>query len=326
MKRWLTGILVLHFALSLQAAERQKVIFDCDLGGDIDDAFAVALLLASPEVEVLGVVMDHGNTAKRAQVACRLLYEAGREDIPVVVGRSTAGIVGVDSGIAADSHQFAWGAGFARVKPIRQDAADFIIEHLHEHPGEIVLLTVGPVCNLADVLAKDPGALKEAKRIVSMFGSFYHGYGTSPVPVAEWNVRADVASAQKFTTSGVPITFVGLDVTGFVQLHEEDRQRLLMRQSPLTNALCGLYSLWRFEDYARPDPTLFDAVAVGVVLWPDLFTSRRAHVRVTGAGFTVVDESKEPNGEIVVTIDQDEFIRRAMQRYLLQNLHRPDAP
>lgn len=307
------------------AAGKQKVIFDCDFAGDIDDAFATALLLASPEIEVLGLVMDHGNTAKRGQVACRLLYEVGREDIPVVVGRPTANIVGPEEGIAGDSQQFAWGAGFERVKPIPQGAAEFIIAKLRQYPGEVVLFTVGPVCNIPDVLAKDPGALKLAKRIVSMFGSFYLGYGSSPMPSAEWNVRADIRAAQAFASCGVPVTYVGLDVTTFVKLNEEHRTRLLYRQSPLTNALSGLYSLWRYETYSAPDPTLFDAVAVGVVLWPDLFTSRRAHVRVTDEGFTVIDESKETNAEVVMTINQDEFIRRSMDRYLHQNLMRTRA-
>ena len=85
------------FALSAAAfaAPRQKVIFDCDLAGDVDDAYAVALLLTSPEFEVLGLVMDHGNTWGRARVAGRLLYELGLENkIPIVVGRPTPGIVG----------------------------------------------------------------------------------------------------------------------------------------------------------------------------------------------------------------------------------------
>ena len=75
------------------ASGKQKVIFDCDLGGDIDDAFALALVLASPEFEVLGVTLDHGMTDKRAQVACRFLYECGLEHIPVAIGRPTAQVV-----------------------------------------------------------------------------------------------------------------------------------------------------------------------------------------------------------------------------------------
>jgi len=326
MKWLLAGMVLVGFALRLGAAERQKVIFDCDLAGDVDDAFAAALLLASPEIEVLGFVMDHGNTPKRAQVACRLLYETGCENIPVVVGAPTPGIVGVDTGIAGDSHQFVWGESFDRVRPIRQDAAAFIVAQLRKYPGEVVLLTVGPVCNLPEVIKRDPGALPLAKRIVSMFGSFRMGYDGGPVPSAEWNVRADIKAAQAFTSCGVPITYVGLDVTTFVKLDEANRTRLLFRQSPLTNALCGLYSLWRYESYAQPDANLFDAVAVGVVLWPELFTSERAHVRVTDAGFTVIDDHGEPNAEVVLTIDQEEFIRRIMSRYVHQNLGRKDRP
>ncbi len=307
------------------AAGPQKVIIDCDLAGDIDDAFAVSLALASPEFDVLGLVMDHGNTVKRAQVACRLLYEVGREQIPVVVGRPTPSIVGQDQAIAGDSQQFAWATGFDRVKPVTQNAADFIIANLRKYPGEVILITLAPVCNLEDVIEKDPGALKLAKRVVSMFGSFRLGYDSSSVPSAEWNVRADIRAAKRFVDGGVPIAYVPLDVTVFVKLGEADRQRLLFRQSPLTNSLCGLYTLWRYEPWSAPDPTLFDAVAVGTLLWPDLFTFRPAHVRVTDDGHTVIDEGRPPNGEIATAIRKDEFLRRLMERYLKQNLARPPS-
>ena len=313
---------VLLIAGSIRAAEKQKVIFDCDLAGDIDDAFAVALLLSSPEIEILGLVMDHGNTPARARVACRLLYETGRETIPVLVGRHTPSIVGLDKELAGFSHQFAWADEFDKVKPSPENAADFIIRNLRKYPKEVTLFTVAPVPNLKDVLDKDPDALKFARRVVSMFGSFYMGYGSGPVPDAEWNVRADVESAKRLINSGADITFAGLDVTAFVQLGEVERMRLLFRRSPLTDVLCGLYSLWRYEAYAKPDPTLFDVVAVGMVLWPDLFTTRQAHVRVTDGGYTVIDESREPNCKIGMTVNKEELIRRVMDRYLHQNFIR----
>jgi len=240
-----------------------------------------------------------------------------------VLGRTTPLIVGEQEGVAADAQQFVWGEGFGATKPVTQPAADFIIEQLHRFPGQVILFTVGPVCNMQDVLHKDPEALKLAKRVVSMFGSFYMGYSGGPVPEAEWNVRADVGAARQFVNSGARITYAGLDVTTMVKLGQEDRMRLLYRKSPLTDALCGLYSLWRFEPYAKPDPTLFDAVAVGMVLWPELFTMRKAHVKVADGGYTVIDESLPPNCEIGMTIQKDEFIRRIMERYLKQNLMRP---
>ncbi|MBN1893193.1 nucleoside hydrolase [bacterium] len=321
-----TAVLFLFALACVQEAfpaTKQKIILDCDLAGDIDDAFAVALILTSPEFEVLGLVMDHGLTDRRAQVACKMLYETGMEHIPVVVGRRTPGVIGQDRELAGESSQFLWANGFSKVKPVEKKAADFIIENLRRYPHEVILFTVGPLPNIGEVIDKDPEALKLAKKIYSMFGSFYMGYGTGPVPDAEWNVKADVESAKKFAASGAPITYAGLDITTFVKLGKEYRDRLLMRQSPLTDALCGLYTLWGYESYAQPDPTLFDVVAVGMALWPDLFTTRKAHVRVIDGGYTVVDESKAPNCEIGMTINREEFLRRFMERVLRQNLGRP---
>ncbi len=298
-------------------AQRQKIILDCDLGSDIDDAFAVALILTSPEFEVLGITLDHGLTEKRAQVACKLLFETGMEQIPVAFGRQTSDVVGKDKTPGTYAPQFHWAEGFSTVKPIETPAADFIVEVLRKYPHEVILFTVGPVPNIADVIQKDAGALKLAKNIYSMFGSFFMGYDNNPVPSAEWNVQADVASAKLFAGSGVPITYAGLDITTFVKLEKKRRQQLLMRQSPLTNALCGLYTLWGQET-----PVLYDAVAVGMVLWPELFTTRPAHVRVVEGGFTVVDESKPPNCEVGVAIQKEEFLGRLMQRLLRQNLGR----
>lgn len=302
---------------------KQKIIFDCDFGGDIDDAFALALILTSPEFEVLGIVMDHGNTPLRARTAGRFLYEVGLEnDIPIVMGRHTPGTVGVDTALAGRSHQFIWSDGFNKVKPISQPADKFIIENLRKYPNEVILFTVGPVCNIQDVIKQDPEALKLAKKVVSMFGSFYMGYDAGPKISAEWNVRGDVKAAQAFINSGADITLAGLDVTTFVKLNEENRNRLLMRQSPLTNSLCALYTLWRYESYAYPDCTMFDGVAVGMVLWPELFTTKKVHVTVDENGYTLIDENKNPNCSIGITIDKDEFLNRMMDRLLKQNLMR----
>ncbi len=314
MKRIL--ILILLFAIfycHLSAQEKQKIIFDCDIGGDIDDAFAVALILASPEFDVLGFVMDQGDTPKRAQVACRMLYEVGREDIPVVVGRKTNEYF---------TSQFHWAEGFEKVKPIKQNAADFIIENLRKYPNQVILFTVGPVPNMMDVIKKDPEALKMAKHVYSMFGSFYMGYDTGPIISPEWNVRGDEEAARMFVENEPNITFAGLDVTTYVKLEENYRDKLLMRQSPLTNALSGLYTLWRYESYAHPDPVLHDVVAVGMFLWPELYTTRPAHVKVIEGGYTVIDESQEPNSRIGMSIRKEEFLERVMERLLTQNLGR----
>lgn len=322
MKCYICFVLILVMSFTGLSQEKQKIILDCDLGGDIDDAFAVALALTSPEFEILGLVMDHGNTPKRAQIACRLLYECGLEHIPVVVGRHTPGIVGEQTELAGDSHQFVWAQGFDKIKPIEQGASEFIIEKLNQYPNEVILFTVGPVPNIRDVLEENPEALKNARRVVSMFGSFYMGYAVGSPIVAEWNVRGDIESAKMYINSGVNPLLAGLDVTTFVKLDEEFRTRLLYRNSPLTDALCGLYTLWRFESYASSNCTMFDAVALGMVLWPELFTTKKVHVTVDDRGFTLIDETAAPNCEIGITINKDEFLKRLQERLLKQNFKR----
>lgn len=175
----------------------------------------------------------------------------------------------------------------------------------------MILFTVGPVTNIGNVVEKDPDALKKAKKVYSMFGSFYMGYGKHPVPSAEWNVRADVDASRKMVNAGADIAYAGLDVTTFVNLEKERREALLMRQSPLTNALSGLYTLWPHET-----PTLYDPVAIGMYLWPELFNTRKSHVDVTDEGYTVIDESKAPNTEIDMSINKEKFLERDMERLL----------
>ncbi len=322
MKNIISLILVLATSIIVLAKEKQKIIFDCDFAGDIDDAFAVALILSSPEFEILGLIMDHGNTPLRARTACKFLYEVGRDDIPVIVGKPTPAIVGIDKEIAGHSYQFYWSEGFNKLESSKVNAADFIIENLKKYPNEVILFSVGPVCNIKEVLQKDKSALKLARKVVSMFGSFYMGYNAGPVPDAEWNVRADVEASKMLVSAGADILYVGLDVSTFVKLDEMNLNRLLFRQSPLTNSMCGLYSLWRYESYSQPEANLFDVVAVGAVLWPELFSGKKTNVRVNEKGYTLVDDLIEPNGEILLTINKDEFIKRIMERYLTQNLHK----
>lgn len=304
----------LFFLDTVHGADKIKIIFDTDLAGDIDDAFAHALVQIGPEFEVLGITIADGPTDRRALVSCRMLYNCGQEHIPVAVGRPTR----EGSGL---SPQLTWGESFYKLKPIKISAVDFIIEQLRKYPNQVTIISVGPVTNLGDVIDKDPEAWKMVKEVYSMFGSFYMGYNEGPVPDAEWNVRADVESAKKFMNSGVPITLAGLDVTTMIKFGSERRRQLLLRSSPLTDALCGLYTLWSSN---RPgsDPTLYDPVAVVMAISDEFVSTRRAHVRVTDEGYTVVDESRPPNCLIGMHIKKEEFLEWLTLRLLKQNLMR----
>jgi len=305
--------LLLSPAGTARSEEKMKIIFDTDLAGDIDDAFAHALVQISPEFEVLGITTAHGPTDLRAKVSCRMLYNCGQEQIPVAVGRPTG------EGKPAQLH---WGDGFDLVKPIELSAADFIIQNLKKYPNQVTIISVGPVTNLGDVIDKDPEAWKKVKAVYSMFGSFYMGYGEGSPPTNEWNVRADPQSAKKFINSGVPITLAGLDVTTMVKFQAERRLQILLRRSPLTDALCGLYSLWSMDRPGR-DPTLFDPVAVAMVITDEFVETAPAHVRVTDDGHTVIEKDLPPNCRIGTRINKDAFLDWLTKRLLTQNLMRP---
>jgi len=294
---------------------RKKVIFDCDLGDDIDDAYALALLCASPGLEVLGITTCYGRTDDRAQLACQMLYDWGLDSIPVAAGRDTRQ---TDKRANWYADQFRYAQGFKSKKPVGQSAVDFILEQLHKYPGEVTIISVGPVTNVADLIKKDAKALKLASQVVAMFGSFFIGYNGSPSIDSEWNVQADVEAAKLFTSSGVAIQYAGLDVTTFVKADALFRQKLLMRQSPLTNTLCGLQTLWAYDR----DPVLYDAVAVGMVLWPDLFKTQPAHVTVDDKGYTRLDPRQAVNAQIAVYVNTSQFLQQLMQVYLHQNLRR----
>lgn len=309
------------FSISI-SAQKQKVIFDCDLGGDIDDAFAVALLLCSQdEFEILGFCMDHGNTPGRGQLACKLLYQCGLENIPVYLGRHTPTVVGTETKPEGKSTQMIWSEDFETIEPEKKPAADFIIETLNKFQGEVILFTVGPVDNFADVVDKDPDALKKAKQVVSMFGSVEKGYGGG-APSAEWNVRGSIGAAKKMMNSGANILLAPLDCTDHVILNDKYLTAIFNRQTPLTNALGALFSLWyKHADWAI-QAKMFDGVAVGMVLWPELFETREAHVFINDEGFTKIDPTKPANCTIGMKINDEKFLNLMYRKIAEQNFKR----
>jgi inosine-uridine nucleoside N-ribohydrolase len=116
-----------------------KVILDTDIGDDIDDAWALAFVIAHKSFEPLGITVAHGNTPARAKMACKMLHLTGRSNIPVHVGRRT------DQ--KEYSHQFVWAEDFGAKQPEAKKAADFIVETVKKNPGEVTLVAVGPLQN-----------------------------------------------------------------------------------------------------------------------------------------------------------------------------------
>jgi len=309
MKKFLLFILV---SFQLLAQQKQKVIFDCDLGDDIDDAYALSLLLTMQDrYEILGITTCYGRTEDRARLAQKLLFETGHSYIPVYVGRNTSTQNERSNWFA---EQFYYAKGYQSFPKINPSASEFIQASLHKYPGEIVIFSVGPVTNFGDIIDKDPEVLKKAKAIYAMFGSFSMGYTAKPPIDAEWNVVVDIPSAKKFVKSGARIIYAGLDVTAMVKLDRSNRDRILYRQSPMTNALSALYTLWGNET-----PTLFDPVAIGMEAYPSLFQTEKVHIEVDDKGFTRIIVGQTPNAEIGTSIDTKAFIDILMKKYLYQN-------
>ena len=282
----------------------QKIIIDTDIGDDVDDAFAVALALRSPELEILGVTTTFGDTETRARLVDRLLGEAGRQDIPVAVGTPTQ----------ASNHftqrRYAEGGHFAR--PSHPRAVDFILDQIRRYPGEITLIAIGPLMNVGAVIDKDPETFRKLRRVVLMGGSIYRGYGDMGYfpphgPQPEWNILNDIPSAQKLFASGVPLYVMPLDSTQ-LKLDEVRRQILFQSGTPLTDALTLLYHQWGQET-----PTLFDVMTVAYILNPKLCPAQPMRIRIDEKGFTR-PEPGPPNAQVCLDSDAESFFRTYINR------------
>jgi len=292
--------LFVSFSSDAAAQARMKVLLDTDIGTDIDDAWALGLLMVSPRVELVGVTICDGNTPARAKVAVKLLHAGGMGAVPVAVGRATEPPDSVD-------YQFTWAEDFTAVKPIATSAADFIVDTLRKHPGEITLVAVGPLQNIADALRKEPKLGTLARRIVLMSGSIA-GNVWSPTAVAEWNVKRAIADAQ-LVYSSVPLTIVPLDSTSYVTLRNDERARLEKHPAPLTRALEALYRLW----LGAPDQrmTLHDQLAIADTLSPGEFFGQcpSMPIRVDEKGFTRVDSAGGKPVNVCLEPKRDAFMK-----------------
>jgi len=275
-----------------------KAILDTDIGGDIDDAWALGLAMQSPALELVGVTITDGNTPARAKVACKLLHAGGRDDVPVAVGRKTHDHV---------EFQFAWAEDFAAKVPVTQPAADFIIETVRKQPGEITLVAVGPLQNVADALRKDPAIAKLFKRVVLMSGSIAASAWSS-THIPEWNVVSSTADAQVVYAAGLPLTTVPLDSTTYVTLKDDERDRLLKHDSPVTRSLEALYRLWIEKPSSRM--TLHDQLAIAETIRPGAFFGRKdtLSIVVDDKGYTQVDSARGKPATVCFDPKRDEFM------------------
>ncbi len=295
-----------HSQASPTNAGPQLAIIDTDIGDDIDDAFAVALALRSPELHILGITTAYGDTELRARLLDRYLGAIGRADIPVAAG------------VATPHNNVFSQADYAHQSPERKhpDAVVFLLDQIRAHPGQITLITIGPLFNVQAAIERDPDTFRRLRRVVIMGGSIYRGYGNkkngSPrPPEPEWNIRCDPAGARALLSASVPVFVMPLDSTQ-IPLETPAQGAIFSHGSPLTDQLTLLYHQWTGPTEWRT-PTLFDPVAVTYAIRPDLCPATPMRLEVDDMGFTRPVQG-EPNAQVCLKSDESGFMTLLLER------------
>ena len=309
--RGLFTAVALCCAVFAQAAP-QKVIVDMDIGDDIDDAFALGLLLQSPEIDIIGITTAWGDTALRAQLVERMLRETGHSQIPVAQGIVTTG----------NPQPFTQARYAQRGKlPARIDAVDFMLDQIKRHPGQVTLLALGPLTNVGAAIQRDAATFSKLKQVAMMGGSVRSGYRKSQyVPSRpadkEYNIVSEIGGAQKLFTSGVPIVMMPVDSTQ-IRLDEVERNALLGHGSPVTDALALLYHQWinAYQPWSSNMPSLFDVVPVAWLIDPAVCPTTPLNIVVDNDGYTR-EQAGKPNAQVCLASDQKRFFDIMMPRLL----------
>lgn len=296
----LAAFLVAATLSALAAQHPTPIELDTDIGGDIDDAFALALVLHSPELDLRAVTTVSGDTQARARLAAKMLAVAGRTNIPVAAGAP---------GPPMDSPQTRWADGFSSPDLVQQDAVDLMRSAIDRAPRQIVIVAIGPLTNVAALLKRYPEEARKIHKIVLMGGSIKRGYSPGSGPTPEYNIAADAAAAKIVFSAGIPILMAPLDVTARLQLQQPSLERLFALHTPLTDALEALYKLW-----GQPVPTLHDPMAVSLLLDPALCTRQPLAIRITDKGMTVSVPDARSNAVVAMDTDPARFIAFYMDR------------
>lgn len=297
-----------------------RVLLDTDVGTDVDDALAIGLVMASPEIDLRAVTTVSGDVRRRARIAKKLLALGGRPDVPVAAGVREP---------VLRQRSFLWlgheGQGILDpdddVPLAAAHGVDLLIETvLRERPH---VVAIGPLSNLAVAIMKDPSVIDAISHLTVMGGAL----GRTPdVPALEYNLASDAEAAVVVLNAGIPTTLVPLDVTWQVALRQSELARLRRVQSPLVQTLCAAVDVWAplqrsfFEGLPAFDPQtvalLHDPLTVAILIDRSFVTVERLHLRtelVDGA-FHLVEASSAPEFEVATSVDAARFVAFLLQR------------
>ncbi|KLK91302.1 nucleoside hydrolase [Microvirga vignae] len=305
----------------------QRIIIDTDPG--VDDAAAILLALASPELEVLGISVVGGNVPLEATVAnaCKIMALSNRADVPIYAGAPgpliREQVYGKYAHIGAFSDQL---VPATDIKPEAEHAVSFLIRttrNAAEVGDPITICAIGPLTNIALALVQHPDVARGIKQIVSMGGAFTAlGHRT---PWAEFNIYADPHAAEIVYGSGVPLVIMPLDTTFQALLTRQHIEGIQAAAGAPGRALANLLLAFDRSDigrFGRPGGPIHDATTIAWLLKPELFQGRKAAigVQVTGrtAGYTYADyygkTDRPPTSTIMHSVDEQGFIDLLFER------------
>ena len=308
------------------SGKRIPVILDTDIGTDIDDTWALAMLLRCPELDLKLVTASTGDVEYRARLAARFLESTGRADVAVGVGRPTE---------MKPSHrtQAPWVEGYdlaAYPGRIHDDGTRALAEAVMSSPEPMTVVAIGPLTTVAAALELEPAIASHA-RFVGMHGSIawsHHGKGEA---IAEYNVKHDVRAAQRVFAAPWAKTVTPLDTCGRVRLTGAKYAAVAGSADPLARTVIENYEVWKRSGGWVKEPgvssILFDCVAVYLAFAEEMLEMREMKLAVTDDGYTRSDPA---GGAVLVALAwkdlpafEDLIVERVAGRHGVAGSRRP---
>ena len=273
----------------------RPVILDTDIGSDVDDILALVMLAKSPELALVGITTVYGDTILRAKIARATCQMLERPDIDIIPGAPKP----------ISGRQVYWagheGEGIPDLEAISIDGAkkaeDYLVEKAKTHAGEIEILAIGPLTNIARAIELSTDFAKHVKQLYMMGGAYW-------LDRPEHNIRCDVDAAQRVFDSGIPTTAIGLDLTLRVWITEKDVKRISALPHQLGKTLENqIRAWWVFRDLDRNHP--HDPLAALSMIRPELFRFEYCNVTVerTGREFGKTIVSDSGKGKVRIASD-----------------------
>lgn len=297
-----------------------RLILDTDIGTDVDDCLALALILASPEVELEGVTCVYADVLLRSRMVRKLLDLAGKQATPVYAGASQP-LLGL-APIYWPGHE---GVGLLDaadepLAPEPEHAVDYLVRTVMANPGQITLAAIGPLTNVALAFKREP-RMAQALAGLTIMGGACRGYESLNIGYVEHNIRCDPEAAHIVFGSGAPISLIPLDVTLQVRIRPDGVARIRGGATPFHAAVADQVAL--YPPFGKQGFTyLHDPLAAATLAAPDLCTWRDLHVDVeTGgrltAGMTLMREASDAlpaNARVALGVDVARFEEWFVQR------------